>query len=59
MNIKHSFTKNDMANFDYALTLTKYLGYKLFNICYRNDTKSSKQTYEHHNTSPIDSYNLK
>ena len=33
MNIKLSFVKNNMANFDYALTLKKKLGYKLFTIC--------------------------
>ena len=32
MNIKLSFTQNDMANFDYALTLKKKLGYELFTI---------------------------
>ena len=26
MNIKFSLTKNDMANFDYVLTLKKFLG---------------------------------
>ena len=32
MNIKLSFTQNDMANFDYALTLKKKLGYEFFTI---------------------------
>ena len=34
MNIKLSFVKNGMANFDYALTLKKKLGYELSAICY-------------------------
>ena len=33
MNIKLSFAKNDMGNFDYALTFKKKLGCKLFTIC--------------------------
>ena len=34
MNIKLSFAKNNMANFDYALTLKRKLGYELFTICF-------------------------
>ena len=31
--VKRSFAKNDMTNFDYALTLKEKLGYEVFTTC--------------------------